>query len=74
MNLRQQVDWILKGYYDAIERTPYKRAPAYPEEVLQLCKEQAPAEVGLYWQGWGAGVSDNVRDILKSRGGGQGGR
>jgi len=67
MNLPQRVDWILKGYYDAIEQTPYKRAPAYPDEVLQLCQEQAPPEVGLYWQGWGAGVQDTARKILSGR-------
>ena len=64
MNLRQRVDWILKGYYDARKGTPYRRAPAYPEEVLQLCQEQAPPEVSLYWEGWGAGINDNVSKIL----------
>jgi len=58
--------WIFKGYQDGREGNPGRQAPDVPEDVLYLCEEQAPADVREYWQGWGAGISDNVRDILKS--------
>ncbi len=67
MELKQRVKWIMAGYYDAIERIPYKRAPDHPEEVLQLCQEQAPLEVGLYWEGWNAGVNDVARQMIAGR-------
>ena len=59
MKLKQKIDWICRGYVDARERNPYKRSPDYPIEILQLCKEQAPEEVNLYWEGWMSGIIDN---------------
>lgn len=74
MKPREKTNIFLCGYADGKENEPGKRAPKCeghtvtiitgekievdPETVLYLCKEQAPEEVSLYWDGFFAGIWD----------------
>ena len=64
MKLKEKINWINRGYADAREGVTYKRSPDYPIEILQLNNQQAPEEVGLYWEGWNTGIKDNIRIIM----------
>lgn len=61
MTLKQKIGFIARGYADAKDGTPYKRAPEYPNEALLLPPGYAPEEVTLYWEGWNSGIKNSVR-------------
>ncbi len=82
---KEKVEIIVNGYADAIERTIGKRAPdctgyqimtdeglidVDPDVVLGLCREQAPEEVTLYWDGVYAGFWEITR-VRECKGGDQ---
>lgn len=60
LTLRQKADWIYRGYADAMERTIYKRSPG--PDPPELPMEQMPDDWGCYFDGFYAGVNDNLRD------------
>jgi len=67
MKLREITEWFTRGYADARERTPYKRAPDLPESELCLVAEQAPPEARAYWDGFDSGVLEGVAMFVRAR-------
>jgi len=68
MNTRETLKWVYRGYADAHDRTPYKRAPKLPKSELCLRREEAPPEAAAYWDGWDAGILDAATATIRQQG------
>lgn len=58
----KKFEWLWKGYADARERSPYKRAPA--ESPPALPDHLLSADWQEYLDGWNAGIKDGVRKFV----------
>ena len=68
MTTQERVNWSMRGYADAQERDPYKRAPAHsrgeyggpnmPDEVM-------PGDWARYMDGWNAGIRDKAANTMR---------
>lgn len=61
-----EATWFWRGYRDGQDRTPRKRAPDLPEDVLCLRREEAPREAAAYWDGWDAAIKDRVAALARA--------
>jgi len=64
--MRKAFVWVKRGYADAREKEVYKRSPG--PEPPDVPDKYLPNDWKKYFEGFKAGVQDNIRSILNKRG------
>jgi len=64
-SVRQEQDWILRGYADFLDRTIYRRAPA--SEPPRVPDYMLPKEWQLYFEGFRGASTEAISKVMRKK-------